>query len=84
MYVTKKGWTTDRPSNKLNFQMVGPYPIVDMKGHSYVVDLPAHMKMSNDFHADRLRKHSSNSLLGQDESPDDPIKINGKLEYEVD
>jgi hypothetical protein len=41
---------------KLDRQLAGPYKIIGMKGHSYVLELPENMKMSNVFHADRLRK----------------------------
>ena len=84
MYVTRKEWTTDRPSVKLDLPTAGPYPIIGMEGYSYVVALPAHMKMPNVFYADRLRKHPSSPLPGQDELPDDPIETDGKPEYEVD
>jgi hypothetical protein len=35
VYITPKGFTTGRPSQKLDQQMYGPYPIIKMRGHSY-------------------------------------------------
>ena len=35
VYITPKGFTTSRPSQKLNQQMYSPYPIIKIKGHSY-------------------------------------------------
>ena len=84
VYVTRKGWTSDRPSLKLGAQNAGPYKISAMKGHSYVVDLPDYMKMSNVFHADRLRKAATNPLPGQYEEPEPPVEIDGEPEFEVE
>ena len=81
VYITRRGWVTDRPSIKLDGQNAGPYRILSMKGHSYVVDLPEHMKMDNVFHADRLRRAPENPLLGQIQEPEPPIEINGKPEF---
>ena len=55
-----------------------------MKGHSYVVDLPKHMKMDNVFHADCLRKASDDSLPEQVQEPDLLTEVNSQSEYEVD
>lgn len=82
--MTRKGWATDRPSIKLDSQNAGPYRILDMKGHSYVIDLPPYMRMSNVFHADRLRKAAENPLPGQYQEPEPPTEINGEPEYDVE
>jgi hypothetical protein len=84
VYITRKGWASERPSVKLDYQLAGPYPIIAMKGHSYVVDLPPHMKIGNVFHADRLRRDPQNPLPGQREEPEEPIEINGEKEWTVE
>src|SRR5947207_13309383 len=53
VYVTRKGWTTGRPSIKLDHQLAGPFRITGMKGNSYELDRPANLKMGNIFHAER-------------------------------
>jgi hypothetical protein len=68
---------------KLDNQLVGPYPIIAMKSHSYVIDLPPHMKIHNVFHADRLWKDPQNPLPGQKEEPEEPIEINNEKEWVV-
>jgi hypothetical protein len=83
VYVTRKGWATDRPSIKLDRQNAGPYKIVAMRGYSYELDLPEYMKMHPVFSADRLRKAPDNPLPGQEEPPEPPIEINGEPEYTV-
>ena len=80
--IIPKGFTTGRPSSKLDQQTYGPYLIVGMKGHSYQVQLPLYMKMWNVFHADRLRKYSE-GLPGQIEPEQPPIEVNGQPEWSV-
>jgi len=82
VYVSRKGWTTDRPSVKLDRQNAGPYQIIAMKGHSYELRLPNYMKMSNVFHADRLRKAKA-QYKGKEQKPEEPVEINGQPEWEV-
>jgi len=84
VYVTRKGWTTSRPSLKLDHQLAGPFRITSMKGNSYELDLPANMKVGNVFHADRLRKDPNNPLPGQLQEPEPPITINNEPEWTLD
>jgi len=51
VYITRKGWATDRLSVKLDRQLIGPYRILGMEGHLYIIDLPPYIKMLNVFHA---------------------------------
>ena len=83
VYVTRKGWTTERPSLKLNHQAADSYRILSMKRHSYVVNLPKHMKMNNVFHADCLRKASDDLLPEQIQDPEPLTEVNGQLKYTV-
>src|SRR5215469_1658859 len=83
VYVSRKGWSTDRPSLKLSHQCAGPFKITGMSGYSYILDLPANMKMGNVFSADRLRKVVMNPLPGQIKPPPPPTKINGEPEYNI-
>jgi transposase InsO family protein len=83
VYVTPKGFTTGRPSTKLDHQMYGPYPIIGMKGHSYQLKLPPYMRMNDVFHADRLRRASTDALPGQIEPMEEPIEVDGHPEWPV-
>ena len=75
VYVMHKRWTTERLSLKLDHQAAGPYQILSMKGHSYVLDLPKHMKMDNVFHVDHLRKAADNPLPDQIQDPEPPVMV---------
>ena len=83
MYVSRKGWQTDRPSVKLDLQAAGLFKILEKVGHSYRLELPVHMHIHNVLHADRLRKAPMNPLEGQDQEPQPPIEVDGQQEWEV-
>ncbi|KAM4066410.1 reverse transcriptase (RNA-dependent DNA polymerase) [Hirsutella rhossiliensis] len=51
---------------------IGPFVILEERGHSYVLQLPESYKMKNLFHADRLRKAADNPLPQQIQSPPPP------------
>jgi hypothetical protein len=84
VYVIKKTWKTDRPSDKLDYPLAGPFKILEMVGHSYRLQLPASYKIWPVFHADRLRKDPDNPLPGQINKESDAIEVNGELEWEVE
>jgi len=84
VYVIKKTWKTDRPSDKLDYPLAGPFRIIQMVGHSYELDLPPSYKIWPIFHADRLRKDPGNPLPGQTNEEPDSMEVNGELEWEVE
>jgi hypothetical protein len=86
VYITKKAWRTDRPCDKLDNPVVGPFPIIGKKHHSWVVELPQSYKVYNVFHSDRLRKAAGQSLPGQLNENDlnESYTIDGEIEWEVD
>ena len=84
VYVSTKGWPTDRPSTKLDRQNDGPFEIIEKVGHSYRLRLPERIKMHDVFHADRLRKARMDPLPGQVVPPPPPIEVDGEKEWLVD
>jgi transposase InsO family protein len=82
--VTKGKWQTDRPSDKLDFPVAGPFKILRKKGDSYLLDLPNTWKIHPVFTPDRLRKAPTDPLPGQELHPQPPEEIDGELEWQVD
>jgi hypothetical protein len=83
VYLKKKGFSTTAPTTRLESQWLGPWTIKEVRGYSYVLDLPDNYKMSNLFHADRLRKADNNPLPQQQQTPPPPDEIDGSPEWEV-
>jgi transposase InsO family protein len=83
VYVSTRNWKTDRPSKKLDHQMVGPYPIIAKEGHSFRVQLPASMKIHPVFAPNLLRKDKNNPLPGQVHEPEPPLQVTDDYEWEV-
>lgn len=85
VFIIKRNWSTDRPSDKLDFPMTrNSYEIEKMEGHSYKLKLPASWRGSRVFHADRLRKDPANPLPGQESENPGSNELDGKEEWEVD
>lgn len=85
VFIIKKIWSTDRPSEKLNFPLTQQaYRIKEMSGYSYRLEVPQTWRGSDVYHADRLRRCADNPLPGQDfERPDAEI-IDREEEFEVE
>jgi hypothetical protein len=83
VWVSTKGWKTERPSKKLDYQQAGPFEIIAKEGHSFRLQLPPNIKVHPVFHACKLRKDSDNPLPGQRPDESLPIVVNGSQEWEI-
>jgi hypothetical protein len=81
--VSKKGWSTDRPTTRLDSQFMGPFKIKERKGDSYLVDLPDSIKASHVIHASRLRKAPGDPLPGQTQPPPPIEMVDNEPEWTV-
>ena len=62
VWVITKNWKTERPSRKLDYQMVGLYKVLKKRGNLYKVKLPDLIKVHPKFSPDKLRKAATNLL----------------------
>ena len=84
VYVSRKGWVTDRPSVKLDHQRAGPYKVLEKVGHSFRLQLPDYMHVHDVFSADKLRRAANNPLPGQEDEQEPAIQVDGEDEWEVE
>ena len=52
VWVTTRNWKTQRPSRKLDYQMAGPFEILEQVGNSYRLKLPDSMQIHDVFSPD--------------------------------
>ena len=84
VWVSTKGWRTERPSKKLDYQQAGPYEIIGKEGHSFRLKLPPNIKVHPVFHASKLRKDPDDPLPGQRPEEGLPIIVEGSQEWEIE
>lgn len=85
VYLSSRNIRTLRPSKKLDWKQLGPYPIIEkVSSHAYRLQLPANMKIHNVFHVNLLRPNSEDPLLGQELIPPPPVLVEGELKWQVE
>src|SRR5699024_6724482 len=84
VWLSMKHYKSERPSKKLDNQMIGPFRITEQVGHAYRLDLPPTMRIHDVFSPDKLRKAANDPLQGQQQEPPEPIEINDDEEWEVE
>ena len=84
VWLDIRHWNTARPSLKLDNKNSGPFKIIEKKGNSFRLDLPASMKIHPVISPEKLRKSANDPLPGQVNEPEPPVEIAGDIEYEVE
>ena len=84
VFLSAKNIRTERPSQKLDHKMLGPFPVVSHVGRAYRLELPLTMKIHNMFHPGLLRKAPEDPLPGQKNAPPPPIVVDDHEEWSVD
>ncbi|KIN98866.1 hypothetical protein M404DRAFT_31009 [Pisolithus tinctorius Marx 270] len=77
-------WST-WPSKKLLEKNLSPYPVIAQAStHSFTLCLPDSMCTVHPvFHVSQLKLTIPNTILNQMQPPPPPVKVDGKLEFEV-
>jgi predicted aspartyl protease len=85
VFVVKKGWSTTRPSDKLDFPLTRlSYEIIGkVKDNVFKLKVPPSWRATDQFNADRLRKFPGNPLPGQANENPAGEDVSGEEEWEV-
>ena len=84
VYVLTKSWNINRPSQKLDQQMAGPYAVLEQVGNAFRIDLPPLIQIHLVISANKLHKAANDPLPGQLQEPGPLIIVNGQEEWDVD
>ena len=86
VWLNRKNIRTNRPSQKLDFKRLGPFPIEAIVGESkiaYRLTLPPQMHIHPVFHVSLLEPYHPSHLPGRQQAEPPPVEVEGQLEYEV-
>ena len=76
---------TQRPSKKLDWKCLGPYPIVEkISTQAYRLQLPPSLKVHPVFHVSLLDPYKESEIPGRTQPPPPPVVIEDQFEYEVE
>ena len=86
VWLSSRNISTTRPSPKLDYRWLGPFPISQVISRStYKLTLPLSMKGVHPvFHVSVLRRHNTDTIEGRPTPPPPPVIIDGEEEWEVD
>ena len=86
VWLNRKNIRTNRPSQKLDFKRLGPFPIEAIVGESkiaYRLTLPHQMRIHPVFHVSLLEPYHQSHLPGRQQPEPPPIEVEGQPEFEV-
>jgi hypothetical protein len=84
VWLLRRNIQTTRPSKKLDYQRLGPFPIIKQINQvSFRLKLPSAMKIHPVFHVSLLEPYYKNTIQGRVLPPPPPIEVNNDWEYEV-
>jgi RNase H-like domain found in reverse transcriptase/Reverse transcriptase (RNA-dependent DNA polymerase)/Integrase zinc binding domain/Chromo (CHRromatin Organisation MOdifier) domain/Integrase core domain len=76
---------TERPSKKLDWKRIGPYPVVERIGtQAYRLQLPPSFKIHSTFHVSLLEPYKASTNPARTQPPPPPVTINRQPEFEVE
>jgi len=76
---------TQRPSKKLDWKRLGPYPVLERIGtQAYRLKLPPSMKIHPVFHVSLLDRYVESDIPARTQPPPPSVIIDNEVEYEVE
>jgi len=85
VWLLRRNIATTRPSNKLDYKRLGPFPITAKIGKAaFRLQLPSSMKIHPVFHVSLLEPFHANDIPGRVQDPPPPVIIDGQEEFEVE
>ena len=84
MWLSTKNISTDWPSKKLDYKMIGSFKVIKKKCILLELQLPQTIKIHNVFHPNFLQKASTDPLIGQINEPVPPVIMNNKEEWKFE
>ena len=76
---------TERPSKKLDWKRLGPFPITKRIGtQAYKLELPSSMRIHPVFHVSLLDPHKPSTIPGRTNPPPPPVVVDDKQEFEIE
>ncbi|KAG0581952.1 hypothetical protein KC19_3G022700 [Ceratodon purpureus] len=84
VWLLRRNLRTRRPSDKLDYRRLRPYPVVkQINKAAYRLKLPASMKIHHVFHVFLCEPYMESTLLGRVQKPPLAIEIGGDKEFVV-
>jgi len=75
---------TQRPSNKLDWKCLGPYPITERIGtQAYRLQLPPSLKAHPVCHVSLLDRYTESDIPGRSQPPPPPVIVDDQLEMKL-
>src|SRR5262249_89627 len=85
VWLLRRHITTTRPSNKLDYKRLGPFPITAKIGKAaFRLQLPSSMKIHPVFHVSLLEPFHANDITARVQHPPPPVIIDGHEEFEAE
>ena len=84
VWLSMRNIHTEKPLKKLNHKKIGLYPIKELVGSSYRLELPTSMHIHDVFHLNLLKLAAKNPLPGQINDSSFPVIVNNEKEWKVD
>ena len=85
VYLSTRNLRTQRPSQKLDWKHIGPYPIEEViSPYAYKLTLPTTARIHPVFHTSLLSLSANDPYKDQVQEPPPPVEIEDKEEFEVE